>query len=54
MHIERENSVAKIWLNPLRLAHSGGFSRAEIRRMEQIAAEHREELLEAWNDFFTG
>ena len=52
VHVERENNVAKIWLNPLRLAHSGDFGRAEIRRIEQIVAEHREQFLEAWNDFF--
>jgi hypothetical protein len=43
----------KIWLHPVRLADSGDFGRAEIRRIEQIVADHREELLEAWNDFFT-
>jgi len=48
-----ENCIAKIWLNPLRLAHSGDFGRAEIRRIEQIVADHREQFLEAWNDFFT-
>jgi hypothetical protein len=53
VHVESENCVAKIWLNPLRLANSGGFGRAEIRRIEQIVASHREELMEAWNDFFT-
>jgi hypothetical protein len=53
VHVERENSVAKIWLNPLRLAHSGDFGRAEIRKIEQIVAEYREQFLEAWNDFFT-
>ena len=53
VHVERENCIAKIWLNPVRLADSGDFGRAEIRRIEQIVADHREELLEAWNDFFT-
>jgi hypothetical protein len=52
VHVERENSVAKIWLNPLRLARSGDFGRAEIRRIENIVAEHREQFLEAWDDFF--
>jgi Domain of unknown function (DUF4160) len=53
VHVERESSVAKFWLNPLRLASSGDFSRPEIRRIEQIVAEHHEQFLEAWNDFFT-
>jgi hypothetical protein len=53
VHVEHENCVAKVWLNPLRLAHSGDFGRAEIRHIEKIVAAHREQFLEAWNDFFT-
>src|SRR5713226_3646555 len=34
IHVERENKVAKFWLNPPRLARSGDFGRAEIRRIE--------------------
>jgi hypothetical protein len=53
VHVQRENCMAKFWLRPLRLANSGDFGRAEIRRIEQILGEHQEQLLEAWNDFFT-
>ena len=52
MHIERENKVAKFWLDPLRLAQSGDFGRAEIRHIEQLVAEHRQMFLEAWDEFF--
>ena len=44
-----ENKVAKFWLNPPRLARSGDFGRAEIRRIELLVIDHREK---AWNEFF--
>ncbi len=52
IHVERDDSVAKFWLEPVRLARSGGFGRAEIRAIGRIVSGHQAELLEAWNDFF--
>jgi hypothetical protein len=51
-HVEPDDSVAKFWLDPVRLARSGGFGRAEIRDIGRLVGEHQRELLEAWNDFF--
>ncbi|PYQ63056.1 MAG: DUF4160 domain-containing protein [Acidobacteria bacterium] len=48
----RPKNALKFWLNPPRLAQSGDFGRAEIRRIEQPVAEHQQKLLEAWDDFF--
>lgn len=52
IHVERENKVAKFWLNPPRLEQSGGFSRAEISRIQRMVGDHREEFQEAWDEFF--
>lgn len=52
VHVERENKVAKFWLDPPRLAQSGDFGRAEINRVQRMVAEHRQEFLEAWDEFF--
>jgi hypothetical protein len=30
------------------------FRRKEINRIRELVEEHREELLEAWNEFFGG
>ncbi len=52
IHVERDASVAKFWLDPVRLASSGGFRSAEIGRMQRLVDEHKEELLRSWNEFF--
>ena len=54
VHVEREDKIAKFWLDPLRLQSSGGFSRTEIGRIQGLVREHREELVEAWNEYFRG
>ena len=52
VHVERDDSEAKIWLNAVRLERSGGFPARELRRIEQCVAEHHEQLMESWNAFF--
>ena len=52
IHVERENKVAKFWLDPPRLSRSGDFGRAEIRRIEQLIAQYETAFLKAWNEFF--
>ena len=54
VHVEREDKIAKFWLGPIRLQSSGGFSRTEIGRIQRLVREHREELVEAWNEYFRG
>ncbi|CAN5193972.1 DUF4160 domain-containing protein [soil metagenome] len=52
VHVEREKNRAKLWLDPVRLQESGGFSRAEINRISAVVEENRALLLQAWNEFF--
>ena len=52
IHVERESKVAKFWVDPVRLARSGGFSRKEMGRIEALLRENEPELIEAWNDYF--
>ncbi|MGD9975150.1 MAG: DUF4160 domain-containing protein [Desulfatirhabdiaceae bacterium] len=33
-------------------AYNLGFSARELRKLEEITSEHKQELLEAWNDYF--
>jgi hypothetical protein len=52
IHVERDDSVAKFWLDPVRLQSSGGLSRVEIGRIERLVRKHQSELMEAWNEYF--
>jgi hypothetical protein len=52
VHVERDDKIAKVWLEPVRLHSSGGFSRFEITRILKVIDENREKVLEAWNDYF--
>lgn len=52
VHVERDECRAKIWLSPVRLQHSGEFRRHEISRVIALVWEHRQRLLEEWNEFF--
>jgi len=54
VHVERDDSEAKIWLEPVRLERSGGFSAKELRQIEKIVTDHHEQLMDSWNDFFNG
>ncbi|MDO8750404.1 MAG: DUF4160 domain-containing protein [Dehalococcoidia bacterium] len=54
VHVERDDSVAKFWLDPIRLERSGGFGRSEMRRIHRIVEEQHSVLLEAWHDYFQG
>lgn len=52
IHIERDDNVAKFWLDPVRLQSSGGFSRAGINQIERLVTESQDRLLETWNEYF--
>jgi len=52
VHVERDDKIAKFWLNPIRLQGSGGFSRVEIARIENLIRIRHSKLLEAWNEYF--
>ncbi len=52
VHVERDASRAKFWLDPVRLARSGGFGAAELRDLERLVAEHQQLLVGKWNEYF--
>ena len=54
VHVERNDKIAKFWLDPIRLQRSGGFPRSEIVRIERIISANRARLVEAWNEYFRG
>jgi len=50
-HVERDENMAKFWLDPVRLQNGGGYSRNEIGRIDRLVREN-EQLLRCWNEFF--
>jgi hypothetical protein len=54
VHVDRDDLSAKFWLAPVALARNLGFDAVELRRIQRLVSEHEPQLLEAWNDYFTG
>lgn len=54
VHIERDDKIAKFWLDPARLQRSGGFTRSEITKIQRIIEAHEDDLERAWNEYFNG
>lgn len=52
VHVEREDRVAKFWLDPVRLQRSGGFGRVELQRIQGLVARHEVDLIRSWNEYF--
>ena len=52
VHIQREDYLAKFWLDPVRLAKSGGFRRQELMDIQRIVGENSEDLITSWHEYF--
>ena len=52
IHVVKNEYQAKFWLGNVRLERSVGFKDHELNRIERVIKEHREEFLEAWNEYF--
>ena len=53
IHVERDNNVAKFWLQPVRLQNSGRFKRKELNRIQKLVEENHTLFLEEWNEYFS-
>jgi hypothetical protein len=52
VHLDRGGASAKVWLEPVGLARNVGFSPHELRGILKMVADHRQQLLEAWDEYF--
>lgn len=52
VHVLKEGKQLKVWLSDLRVARKAGFAVHEVNDILKVVAEHRQEFLEAWNDYF--
>jgi hypothetical protein len=53
VHVKRDRYTAKLWLSPVRLQRSGGFSRQEINHIQRLVEENQQILLREWNEYFS-
>ena len=53
IHVERDNHIAKYWLQPVRLQNSGRFKRKELNRILKLIEENQTEFLEGWDEYFS-
>ena len=52
VHVERDDKVAKFWLDGLRLADAGRFSKREIVRIRELVGENLATYWNDWNEYF--
>jgi hypothetical protein len=53
VHVEKDDADAKFWLLPqVEVAYNRGFKARTLRELQRIAEERRDEIVEAWNEFF--
>ena len=53
VHVVSGHGEAKFWLEPLvALANYAGLKEKELKRLQKIVAEYREEFIEAWEKYF--
>ena len=53
VHVQRERTLAKFWLEPVGLARSTGFSSTELQRIQKLVIENTVIILGARNEHFT-
>ena len=52
VHVDRDRSSAKFWLEPVSCARNHGFAEVELRRLERLVAGRRPELRRSSRDYF--
>jgi hypothetical protein len=53
IHIEKSDSYAKFWLNPISLARSKGFKSFELNEIYSIIESNRKLFEEKWHEHFS-
>jgi uncharacterized protein DUF4160 len=53
IHVKAGAEEAKFWLDPVQLVANYGFNGRELKKIQRIVEQHRDELLEAWDEYFS-
>lgn len=51
IHVRGPNGECKFWLDPVLLGDGGAVRPNELRTIERLVRENREQLLGSWHDF---
>jgi hypothetical protein len=52
IHVEKGDGTGKWWVTSAEMVWSEGFSKPELRRIRDIIQDHREDIVNAWNEHF--
>ena len=52
IHIEKADSYAKFWLDPIRITFDFGFNSKQLREIESILTDNQVFIIEKWNEYF--
>ncbi len=52
IHVDRDDSSAKFWLQKVDLADNIGFAKKELNELHQIVNQNQQYLLDQWNEYF--
>ena len=50
VHVRRERSICKFWLQPIALSSNNGFSANELNRIRAIIRDNLDHILESWDE----
>lgn len=54
VHVERDASACKFWLEPLMLAWNHGFAAHELTRIRRIILKNHDRIMETWHEHCGG
>ena len=52
VHVISATGQAKFWLDPISVARSVAVTARELRQIESIVRDNREQLLRSWHEYF--
>jgi hypothetical protein len=50
VHVKRETSICKFWLDPVSLAGNNGFAPHELGKIGRLIREHHQKIWNAWHE----
>jgi hypothetical protein len=52
IHVVKDDTDAKFWLNPVRVAYNDGFNARTLRELLEVVEANAALIEGAWNEFF--